>query len=141
MNRRLVLAARRIGRDHAGLKKFCTVMDLPRPVSKSNFHNHQVELEKAASVVAENSRNAAAQSLIKSDGSGEVAVTFDGTCQRRDFSSLNGAFTAISWTSGMSINKCAQPTLPDPLPAWRAKQPAYCGADRWRRESFGTRRI
>ena len=104
VHRRSVLAARRIGRGHAGLKKFCTVMDLPRPVSKSNFHIHQVELEKAASVVAENSRNAAAQSLIKSEGSGDVAMTFDGTWQRRGFSSLNGVFTAISWTYGKVVD-------------------------------------
>ena len=48
-----MLAARRIGRGYSGLQKFCTLMDLPKPVTKSNFTRHQRALAKAAHEVAE----------------------------------------------------------------------------------------
>ena len=104
VNRRSVLAARRIGRGHPSFAKLCTLMDLPKPVSVSNFQNHQLALEKAASRIAEKSRNAAAQSLIEKEGRSNVAVTFDGTWQRRGYSLLNGVFAAISWTTGKVVD-------------------------------------
>ena len=76
VNRRSVLAIRRIGRGYSGLEKFCTVMDLPKPISKSNFHSHQSALARASNVVAEKRRNSAAQELLDSEENNEISVTF-----------------------------------------------------------------
>ena len=58
VNRRSVLAMRRIGKGHKALKKFCGVMDMPGPVAKANFNRHQKALRGAALTVAESSMHA-----------------------------------------------------------------------------------
>ena len=100
VNRRSVLAVRRIGHGHAGLKNFCGIMDLPPPISEANFRRHQRAMLAASQKVAVDSMETAAAELRKDNPDGEVAVTFDGTWQRRGFSSLFGVFVCISWLTG-----------------------------------------
>ena len=124
VNRRSVLAARRIGRGYSGLQKFCTLMDLPKPVTKSNFTRHQRALAKAAHEVAEKSRNAAAKQLLEVEEEGEIAVTFDGTWQRRGHPSLNGVFTAVSWSTGKVIDVHTSDKYYHQCSMWDAKRKA-----------------
>ena len=104
VNRRSVLAMRRIGRGHAGLRKFCGVMNLPPPVTERSFIKHQKAIALAASTVADHSTKSAAEELKVLHPSSHVAVSFDGTWMKRGFSSLYGVFVAVSWDSGRVLD-------------------------------------
>ena len=114
MNRRSVLAMRRIGRGHAALTKFCGIMNMPGPVSRSNFSAHQKVLRCAALAVAERSMNEAAKEVhavttkaepgIGEDDPADIAVTVDGTWMKRGFSSLYGVISSISWETGRIVD-------------------------------------
>lgn len=102
VNRRRVLAARFIGRGHAGLRKFCGVINLPPPVLKVAFQQHQRALRTASRSVAESIMEQAAMEVqqlnIEKEREEKVtAVTFDGTWMKRGFTSLLGVFTCIDW--------------------------------------------
>ena len=96
-------------------------MDLPKPVSKPSFHKHQKALAQAARCVAEKSRNAAATELLAEDDSGQIAVTYDGTWQRRGYSSLNGVFTAIAWSTGKVVDVHTSAKYCHQCAVWNAK--------------------
>ena len=74
------------------------------PVSKTTFFDHQAAVCAAAERVSERSMEAAAAELLEKFPDRQVAVTFDGTWQRRGHSSLNGAFTCISWDTGRVVD-------------------------------------
>ena len=108
-NRRSVLAARSIGRGHSGLRRFCGVMNLPKPVSKAAFQRHQKHLYTAAKSVAEASMQQAVAEVKSLNAKKEqdlnvAAVTFDGTLMKRGFTSLHGAFTCIDWDTGLVLD-------------------------------------
>ena len=99
-NRRSVLAARFVGRGHAGLRKFCGILNLPPPVSKSAFQRHQRALHAAFRSVAQSSMEQAALEVRKVNASKDreehiTGVTFDSTWMKRGFKSLHGVFTCI----------------------------------------------
>ena len=93
---------RRIGRGHAALFKLCGTMNMPPPVSKSNFSAHQKVLKDAVTLVAlRRMRDAAEEVKAVNTACGQddpthIAVTFDGTWMKRGFSSLHGVFSCIS---------------------------------------------
>ena len=113
VNRRSAIASVSIG--YAGLEKFCSIMDLPKPISRFAHQNSLVNIEKAAKNLATNCMKNAAERLIElvkreepynidelDDGTeiAKVAITVDGTWQRRGHSSKNGAVFAISVLTG-----------------------------------------
>ena len=51
VNKRSVLALRALGQGHAGLSTFCGLMDLPQPVSHSNYDNINKILSNACETV------------------------------------------------------------------------------------------
>ena len=79
INRLSVLAMRRIGRGYETLRKFTSMTNLPPPVSKTTFFDHQAVVCAAAERVSERSMEAAAAELLEEFPDREVAVTFDGT--------------------------------------------------------------
>ena len=121
VNRRSVLAVWRIGHGHAGLKKFCGIMDLPPPISEANFRRHQRAMLAASQKVAVDSMETAAEELRKDNPDGEVAVTFDGTWQRRGFSSLFGVFVCISWLTGRVLDFCVSSKYCATCSSWNWK--------------------
>ena len=89
----------------AGLERFCGILNLPKPLSKAAYNKKLVRLEKASTTVCEKIMNEAANRLmlvterenkdmIEIDDDGhkvaKVAVTVDGTWQKRGYSSKNG---------------------------------------------------
>eukprot|EP00117_Sycon_ciliatum_P041053 scpid33963/ scgid30088/ len=80
VNRCSVLAARPIGRGHSGLQKFCAIMDLPKPVNKTNFQKHQQAAIEAAHTVGEKSRNYAAQQLLAENPEARGHLQVAGAC-------------------------------------------------------------
>ena len=108
-NRRSVLAARAVGKGHRGLRRFCGIMNLPQPVSKSAFQRHQKSSCAASKSVAESSMQQASQEVRALNSSKDreehiTAVTFDGTWMKRGFTSLHGVFTCIGWEVGRVLD-------------------------------------
>ena len=112
VNRRSVLSSHQWGL--AGLTKFCAGMELPPPVSKKAYNQHMKQIEKIAvdnaetlmCKAAERLRNLVsnenADDMVDIDGHAvaKVAVTIDGTWQKRGHSSKIGVIFAVSVKTG-----------------------------------------
>ena len=113
VNLRSVNASLPIG--HAGLSKFCTKMNLPQPVTSKPYTYLSRKLEKSGETSAEIIMKEAADRLCKKimeEGPGDcevdedgrifanVAVTVDGTWQKRGHSSKIGVVFVISVLTG-----------------------------------------
>ena len=101
VNIRAVYGMRTIGSDHTGLEKLCGILNLPKPITIKNFNNMSNTLRDA---VAENSMNAAARELRRSEMFVILGVSVDGSWQRRRFSSVNGIVAALSINYGKVID-------------------------------------
>ena len=112
VNRRVVLASHQFG--YAGLTQFCAGMNFPPPVAKKAYNQHLIQIEKAVKNNAEEIMKDAAKRLkekvlmerpddIEKDGAVEVArvaVTVEGTWQKRGHSSKMGVIFVISVDTG-----------------------------------------
>jgi hypothetical protein len=107
VNRRSVLASHQF--DHAGLAQFCCGMNLPHLFTKKAYNEHLIKIEKLTSSHAEQAMKDASERLRKKISaeqpdnieSGEidiahVAVTVDGTWQKREHSSKIGVIFVIT---------------------------------------------
>ena len=117
VNRRSVLASQPMG--HAGLSKFCATINLSPPVTQRAYNQHLVEIEKNSTKHAEELMREAADRLrekvhrerpddIDSNGVAEVAVTVDGTWQKRGHSSKIGVIFVISVDTGEILDYCVK---------------------------------
>ena len=116
VNRRSVLSSHQWGR--AGLAKFCAGMELPPPVTKKAYNQHMKQVEKLAVSNAETLMCEAAERLrqlashedeecvVEIDGQSvcKVAVSIDGTWQKRGHSSKIGVVFAVSVMTGEIID-------------------------------------
>ena len=112
VNRRSVLSSHQWGR--AGLTKFCAGMELPPPVTKKAYNQHMKKIEKRAVNNAEKLMYEAAERLCRLASSEDehsvvginghtatkVAVSIDGTWQKRGHSSKIGVVFAVSVRTG-----------------------------------------
>ena len=113
VNIRSIYASLPFGRE--GLAKFCGVMDLPPPVLTPSYQKGREKLAVESSKLAEESMKSAAQRLIdiimekhpdkidiQNDGTvlANVAVSIDGTWQRRGHASKHGVIFLISVETG-----------------------------------------
>ena len=141
VNRRSAIASVSIG--YAGLEKFCSIMDLPKPMSRFAHQKSLVNLEKAAKNLATIYMKKAAEKVIElvkreepyninelDDGTeiANIAITIDGTWQRRGHSSKNGAVFAISVLTGEVLDF---EILSKVCFACRAKDKMYDGSDEY----------
>ena len=128
VNLRTVLAMREIGKGYEGLSKFCTVMNMPPPMSKTSYDNcvdeihwayeleKGVSLQKVALSVHDDTKVAPTEIS-------QCTVSLDGSWQTRGFSSINGVVTC------MYGNKCIDYDV-------RSK---HCmGCARWRQQNKNT---
>ena len=81
VNIRAIYGMRTIGSDHTGLEKLCSILNLPKPMTVKNFNNISNTLRDAAKAVAENSMNAAARELGRSEMITNIGVSVDGSWQ------------------------------------------------------------
>ena len=106
VNRRSVLAS--LGQ--SGLTNFCAAMNLPPPVTKKAYNEHLIQIENATIGNAEQQMQDAAR-RVKEKVDGEqpddivddvasVAVTVDGTWQKRGHSSKIEVIFVISVDTG-----------------------------------------
>ena len=110
VNRRAVFAGRAVGMARERLVRFCALMNMPTPMSKSTYQRHQAALLNAANTVAKQSHDNAAETVRKlgeeegSTSPGDIPVTFDGTWMRRGHTFVHGAVTVISLATGQLLD-------------------------------------
>ena len=112
VNRRAVLSSYQFG--HEGLKNFCAGMNLPPPLAKNTYNEHLKKIEQASIKNAEEIMQGVAKQLwekiakeqpdnIEDENDVEiakVAVTVDGTWQKRGHSSKIGVVFVMSVDTG-----------------------------------------
>ena len=114
VNKRSSMASLSMG--HSGLVKFCGVMNLPKPASRQAYNKSMKKVEDASVNVAEKLMNDAAKRLFditadeqsdqiewneeRKDNIAKVAVTVDGTWQKRGYTSKHGAVFVMSVRTG-----------------------------------------
>ena len=100
VNQRAILSMCMLGRGFEGLNMFCGIMNMESPMKKKTFTKLLSSLRKAANCVADNSMSTAASDVHEKedevDGITNSTCVFDGTWQKRGFSSLVGAVSCIS---------------------------------------------
>ncbi|XP_032238287.2 uncharacterized protein LOC5512949 [Nematostella vectensis] len=123
VNRRLVYSMRTLGKGHTGARKLCLLMNMPPPPTARAFTKNSRTLLKHVKEIATKSMGDSAKELKAdtSDGPTNCGASFDGTWQRRGFSSLNGCVTGISIDTGKVLDvealtvSCKQCKLHDHL--------------------------
>ena len=106
VNRRSILSSNQWG--HAGLAKFCAGMDLSPPVTKKAYNQNMKQIERIAISNAEKlmceaterlsqlASNEGEESMVDGHSIAKVAVSEDGTWQKRGQSSKIGVVFAMS---------------------------------------------
>ena len=102
INFRLVYGLRNIGKGCESAKKLCAIMDLPPPPTKFWDYNNKLLPEVKECTLQ--SMKAAAKDAIQKSESNELAISLDGTWQKRGHNSLNGVMTAISMENGKLLD-------------------------------------
>ena len=138
----------------AGLERFCGILNLPQPLSKAAYNKQLSRLEEASNTVCERIMNEAANRLmhitegenkdmieITDDGHkvAKVAVTVDGTWQKRGYSSKSGIVFVVSVRTGevldfevlsLVCHQCRAHENLDPLSdeykQWKGKHQYVC---------------
>ena len=101
---------RACGEGYAGLEKMTVLMNLPKPMTANNFDKIVNRLNVAAKVVTnETMRDAWEDLLSKSkdpndDAVVDIFVSFNGSWQKRGYSSLSSVVTAISMGNGKILD-------------------------------------
>lgn len=107
INRRIVLAFRMLGIGLAGIKTFCGIMDLPKPVCHSFYDTIVSNIHAAVKKIWELSMKRAVEDEKQSsfekvdDG---LTVSGDGTWRKQGFSSLFNVTTIIGYYTGKVVD-------------------------------------
>ena len=109
INKRIVYSMRAIGQGYNSLETFMTLMDMPRPMTKNNYNKIASNFAKVTETVANETMEEAIgdikeQNNESRDSMTDVAISQDGTWQRRGYSSMNGCVTAIAMDNGKVVD-------------------------------------
>lgn len=111
INKRLVFVMRILGIGASGIRKFCGLMDLPKPVIQSTYDAIVKNIHCAAEAVCRNSILCAATEekcltakYNQVEEPAGLTVSGDGTWQKRGFSSLYGITALIGHFSGKVLD-------------------------------------
>ena len=99
INLRTCIAFREIGRGYKSISSFCKLMNTPPPMDSKSYRKSFTTLYRAYTEAAHQSITAAAVEVTGTPdeaGVKNVRASFDGTWQRRGYSSLNGVVGCIS---------------------------------------------
>ena len=118
VNARSVIAFREIGKGHTAMETFFGYMNCVPPMAYPTYREMNKDIALCYSDVATDSMLQAAQEIKGDDEEAMcgIAVSCDGTWQKRGYSSLNGIVTVVSVETGKAIDynvltkKCAQCT-------------------------------
>ena len=111
---RAVLAFRGVGCGYSVMKEWGSIMDMPFIPSKDTYTSMHNRIEKAATAtfksISQQSRDIIAKEYEKigvhEDDQGilDIAVSYDGTWQKRGHTSHNGAAAVIDLLTGLPID-------------------------------------
>ena len=113
INIRSFIAFREVGIGHSGMEKFNRCMNFPPAMNNNAYDNIKHDVHDAYhAAVQERMREAANEIIMKNtnnniqtmDGIYNCMVSFDGTWQKRGYSSRNGIVTAISVVTGKCLD-------------------------------------
>ena len=102
VNTRIVYSMRSIGQGHSGIETFCTLMDMPKPLTKNNYKKIVDHIVPVVQDVANDTMRDAVNDLRRRNGNEEtdvpldIGVSCDGTWQRRGYASHNGIMNVLS---------------------------------------------
>ena len=145
VNIRAVLAFRSIGCGFSSIRDWCSTMNLPNCISReaySNSHHKIGEASKATFDQILKSSREAIQTAYKDigivpdeQGILDIAVSFDGSWQRRGHSSHNGMASVIELLTGLPLDhevlsnfcrKCKVMEQSDQSEEWKLKHSRNC---------------
>lgn len=98
-NLRLVYGLRSIGKGCAAARTLSSVMNLPPPPLKFSLYN-DVILKAVKDTADESMATARREAIDENDGNNDIAAIFDGTWQKRGYTSINGVVTVSSLGTG-----------------------------------------
>lgn len=102
LNTRLVYGMRSIGKGESAAMTLCGIMNLPKPPL---FRYYNKCLRDATEDVCKASmKEAAIEAVEENEGNRDIAAAFDGTWQKRGFSSQNGVVTVTSVSTGKVLD-------------------------------------
>ncbi|GFW78909.1 uncharacterized protein TNCV_2059301 [Trichonephila clavipes] len=104
INTRITYAMRTLGVGLRRIKTFCSVMDLPPPVSQKSYDRILNNIKSASSIVAVASMNKAAKEEIAASETNEICVSGDGTWKTRGHTSRIGVCSIIGDVTGKVID-------------------------------------
>ena len=104
VNVRAVYGMRAIGAGHSQLEKVCSYLNMPEPMNILAYKKLSDHLKEAVQNVAEQSMAEVSKDLRGDDEEKDVAVSIDGTWQRKGFTSTLGVVTAISVEEGKVLD-------------------------------------
>ena len=112
VNLRSIISFREIGKGLAALETFAGFMNMPPPMNKTAFNDSLKILHQAYQSQSQVSMQSAATEIRKvhleeeftENSVVDIAISADGSWQRRGYSSLNGLVTVISVGSGQCID-------------------------------------
>ena len=128
VNARSVIDFREIGKRHTDMETFFRYMNCIPPMAYPTYREMNKDIALYYSNVATDSMLQATQEIEDDDEEPicDIAVSCDGTRQKRGYSSLNGIVTVVSVETGKAIDynvftkKCAQCT------AWESQRGNGC---------------
>ena len=131
VNVKSVLANKCVGGSHSSLDLFCTMMDLPLPVSPSVYCEHAKVVCHACTQQAGASMKQASNEVrqhydAEYSNAIEILVSCDGTWQKRGFTSLYGAVFVIAHETGKVLD-------------YRVMSKECAGCRRWEGKDTNTR--
>ena len=100
INQQIIVVFREVGEGYQAMETFCGIMNMSAPMSESTFHEKNPEIYNAYVATAHESMKSAAHEHKERD----IAVSVDGTWQRRGHWSLNGAVALISQETGKCLD-------------------------------------
>ena len=113
VNARTILAMRTIGAGHASIEEFCRVMGLPG-ISKNTYHTHTKRIYDRSNRAAEENLQIAARKVrqayeeadpdLRGQDIIDIAVSYDGTWQKRGFLSHNGVGVVVDLMTGLILD-------------------------------------
>lgn len=104
VNRRATLATRRIGKNYTGLRTWCGLMNIPKPMTQNVFANNGITIGEKITKMATKSMKNAAKCAAETTGSSDLTVTSDGAWSRRGFASNLGIVAAMSTDTDQIID-------------------------------------
>lgn len=101
-NLRYFYGLRCIGKGHYAGKVLCGLLNLPSPPTKSIKYNSIVR--SSVKAYAMESMTTAAEQAVAENGSSDIAISFDGSWQKRGFQSKNSCASIISIDNGKVLD-------------------------------------